>query len=458
MAYDQTMEIPASPENSPGSSEDVSRLPLPPGSSGLPLLGETLAFIRDSGKFLEERRRLHGDVFRSHVLGEPIVFLVGPEANRWIFAGENKYLRNRWHLSARKLLGKQSVAMINGSAHLDRRRLLAPHFTYATMRHFVPRIEALVHQHLEQWLSAKQPFKAVDAVRALVFEVAIVLLMGESRVDAAYMSRLFKQWVAGLFSAVPVDIPFTTFGRGVAAEKEMREYLTPLVAEREKLAEQPPDTLGSLLSARDEQGQPLPRDTVLDELQLLLFAGHDTTVTATSNLMMMLAQHPEVLERCRQEQQVAEKGPLTLESLRAMPYLHQVIQEVMRVIPPVAGAFRVTTQDVAYGGYRIPKGWQISLSIRGTHRSAPWTSPERFDPDRMGSERNEQKPQGAYIPFGGGPRVCVGQHFAMVEMAVAAALLLRGYQWELVPGQDLSLIPFPIPLPRDGLIVRFSRR
>ena len=87
----------------------------------------------------------------------------------------------------------------------------------------------------------------------------------------------------------------------------------------------------------------------------------------------------------------------------------------------------------------------------------PW-SPERFDPERMGPERCEQKPQGAYIPFGGGPRVCVGQHFAMVEMATVAALLLRGYQWELVPGQDLSPIPFPIPLPRDGLLVRFSRQ
>ncbi len=438
---------------------DISHLPLPPGSSGLPLLGETLAFIQNSRKFIEERRLLHGDVFRSHVLGDPIVFLLGPEANRWIFAGENKYLSNRWHRSARKLLGKQSVAMLNGGAHLERRRLLAPHFTYNAMRHFVPRIEALVQRHCEQWLSAPQPFKAADAVRALVFEVAIVLMMGESRVDAAYMSRLFKQWVAGLFAAVPLELPFTAFSRGVAAEKEMRAYLAPLVAEREKLTGQPPDTLGSLLSARDEQGRPLSRDAILDELQLLLFAGHDTTVTATTNLMMLLAQHPEVLQRCQREQQeLAGQGPLTLESLRAMPYLHQVIQEVMRVIPPIGGAFRVTTQDVEYGGYRIPKGWQVSLSIRSAHQGAPWTSPERFDPERMGPERNEQKPQGVYIPFGGGPRVCVGQHFAMVEMAVVTALLLRGYQWELVPGQDLSPIPFPIPLPRDGLLVRFSRR
>jgi cytochrome P450 len=453
------MEMPASPENPSLSPEEIARLPLPPGNSGLPLLGETLSFIRDSRGFLEERRSRHGNVFRSHVLGAPIVFLLGPEANRWIFAGENKYLRNRWPASTRKLLGEQSVAMLHGAAHLTRRRLLAPHFTYNAMRELAPRIEALTRRHCEQWASRTEPFKAVEAVRALVFEVAICLILGDGKaVDAAYMSRLFHQWAAGLFFPVTLDLPFTPFGRALAAGREMRAYIESLVVEREKLTEQPRDALGSLLSTRDEEGRPLPREAIVQELELLLFAGHDTTVTATSNLLLLLAQHPEVLERCRQEQRSLADGPLTLETLRAMPYLHQVIQETMRLVPPVGGAFRVTTQDVAYGGYRIPQGWQVSLSIRAAHRGPTWTSPERFDPERMGPERCEQKPQGAYIPFGGGPRVCLGQHFAMVEMAAVAALLLRDYQWELVPGQDLTLKTFPIPLPRSGLLVRFSRR
>lgn len=459
MAYQPPMEMLASPENPSLSPEEIARLPLPPGSSGLPLLGETLAFIRNPGGFIRERRSRHGNVFRSHVLGEPIVFLLGPEANRWIFAGENKYLRNRWPPSTRKLLGEQSVARLDGAAHLMRRRLLAPHFTYNAMREFAPRIEALTLRHCEEWAARTEPFKAVEAVRALVFEVAISLILGDSRgVDAAYLSRLFHQWAAGLFFPVPLDIPRTPFGRAVAAGKEMRACIDSLIVEREKLTRQPPDVLGSLLSTRDEEGRPLSRDAIIQELELLLFAGHDTTVTATSNLLLLLAQHPEVLERCRQEQRSLEQTPLTLETLRAMPYLHQVIQEVMRFIPPVGGAFRVTTQDVAYGGYRIPQGWQVSMNIRATHLNAPWTSPERFDPERMGPERCEQKPPGAYIPFGGGPRVCLGQHFAMVEMAAVAALLVRGYQWELVPGQDLSLKTFPIPLPRSGLLVRFSRR
>jgi retinoid hydroxylase len=453
------MEILASSEPPAPSPEDIARLPLPPGGSGLPLLGETLAFMRDTSGFLEERRRRHGDIFRSHVLGEPIVFLLGPEANRWIFAGENKYLRNRWHIAGRKLLGEQSVAMLNGAAHLARRRLLTPHFTYNAMRAFTPRIEAITRRHCEQWAARTGPFKAVDAVRALVFEVAISLILGDGEaVDAAYLNRLFRQWAGGLFSPVPLNIPFTPFGRAVAAGREMHAYLESLVVAREKLTEQPPDLLGSLLSTRDEEGRPLPREAILQEIELQLYAGHDTTVTVTSSLLLLLAQYPEVLERCRQEQQALEPGPLTLETLRAMPYLHQVIQETMRFITPVGGSFRVTTQDVAYNGYRIPQGWKVALSILGTHQGPPWTAPRSFEPERMGAERCEQKPPGAYIPFGGGPRVCLGQHFAMVEMAAVAALLLRDYQWELVPGQDLSLKSFPIPTPRSGLLVRFSRR
>lgn len=441
------------------ASTDTSQLPLPPGSFGLPLVGEMLAFLRSPADFLEERRRRHGNIFRTHLLGHPTVVLLGPEAVRWIFAGENKYLRNRWTAGFGKLLGVQSLAMLNGESHLARRRMLAPHYTPAAMRDFVHRMETLARRHLERWAAQPGELEVTGAMRALVFEVIITLLLGETEVDQARLSRLFQQWSKGLVSPLTLEVPFTTFGRAMAAKRELMAEIEAIVARRERLAEQPKDVLGALLSARDEQGQPLAREALVHELHLQLFAGHDTTVTALSNLVMLLAQHPEVLERCRQEQQgLAPWGPLSLEAFKSMPYLHQVLQEVMRLIPPVGGAFRVTTQEVAYGGYRIPKGWTVSLSIRGAHYGPPWTEPQRFDPERMGPERGEHKQQGALIPFGGGARVCLGQHLALAEMAVVVALLLRGYHWELVPGQDLSLALIPVPLPRHGLRVRFSRR
>lgn len=449
----------AAPADSPEPTEgDITRLPLPPGSPGLPLVGETLAFLSSPTTFADKRRSAHGPIFRSHILGAPAVFLSGPEANRWIFAGEDRYLQNRWSAGIRQLLGPQCLAMLNGEAHRARRRLLMPHFSQQAMRDFVPTIQGIAAGHLARWAGAGGTLTVFPAMQDLVFEVAIALIMGGEQVDRAHLSDLFRVWTAGLF-AVPLDLPVTTFGKARQAGRELIAYLTALVERRQALAEQPADILGSLLTARDERGHGLERSAVVDELLLLLFAGHDTTVAALSNLVLLLSQHPAVLARARAEvEQAPLPEPLSLESLKALPYLHQVIHEGLRYIPPIGGAFRVTTQDAAFGGYRIPRGWTVVLSPRLTHRSPPWTDVERFDPDRWGPERAEQKQAGAFIAFGGGPRICLGTHFALVEMSVVSALLLRGYSWELVPGQDLSFSMIPMPRPRSGILVSFRRR
>lgn len=431
-------------------------LPLPPGSRGLPLLGETLAFVSSPAGFIEQRQRRHGNVFRTHLLGAPTVYLLGAEANRWIFAGEEHYLRNRWSAGVRQLLGAQCVAMLNGQEHRERRRLLAPHFSYPAMRGFVPEIEAIARRHLADWAARPQPLTIFPAMRALAFEIAVTLIMGREQADVPAMSGLFRTWTAGLFAPLTLKLPWTTFGKALRARDELLAIIGGIVARRQARAEQPDDILGSLINCRDGAGQPLPRQTIVDEIQLQLFAGHDTTVAATSNLLLLLANHPEALARARAEQ-AGGGGPLTLEQLKAMPYLAQVISEGLRLIPPIGGSFRVTTEDVSYGGYRIPAGWTIGISPRAAHREPGWTDPDRFDPDRFGPERAEHKHAPcAFIPFGGGPRVCLGQHFAMVEMSVILALLLRGYQWELEPDQDLTYSFIPFPRPKSGIKARFG--
>ncbi|WP_434391243.1 cytochrome P450 [Melittangium boletus] len=431
-------------------------LPLPPGSPGLPWMGETLEFLRSSRHFIERRQACHGDVFRSHILGSPAAFLVGPEALQWIFAGEGKYLQNRWSPAVRRLLGANSLALLEGDAHLERRRLLAPHFSYAAMRGFVPVIESLAARHLTRWAERPGDFTLWPAMRELAFEIALTLLFGERAVDVPYFMRHFQRWTAGLFVPVPIDLPWTKFGRALASKRAMLDALHRLVSERQALAEQPPDLLGSLLSPREGEA-PLSREAIIDELQLLLFAGHDTTVTALSNLMLLLARHPEALEKGRAAV-AGLSGPLTLDALRATPYLMQLLHEGMRAIPPIGGAFRVTTRDVAFKGYRIPKGWTVPVSIRSAHLTgAAWPEPDRFDPERFGAERTEPRRPGTFVPFGGGPRICLGQHFAMVEMSVVLALLLQHYTWELVPGQDLEYVQIPFPQPRSGIQLRMRR-
>ena len=387
------------------------------------------------------------------------MFLLGAAANQWIFAGEDKYLRNQWTYGARQLLGVNSVSMLNGAEHRQRRRLLAPHFSHGAMRAFVPQISAITERHLASWAETPSILTVWPVMRQLAFEIAVAFIFSETDIDVPYLSQQFKVWTDGLFTPLPLNLPGTTFSRALRAKRALTRYLADKVAARQALATQPDDILGSLITTRDEHGQPLLRATIIDEIQVQLFAGHDTTVTATSNLMLLLAQHPAVLRKARDEQRGHEDEPLTLESLKSFPYLHYTISEGLRCIPPIGGAFRVTTEDTEFGGYRIPAGWTVAFSPRETHRGPNWHQPEEFDPDRWSPERAENKQLAcSFVAFGGGPRMCLGQHFAMVEMSVIMALLLRRYHWQLVPQQDLDYVFIPFPRPKSNLQVRFTRR
>lgn len=456
------MTAPASSVTHPQpSADEIARLPLPPGSSGLPLLGETLEYLKSPPEFIGRRYRKHGNVFRTHLLGAPTVFLIGSDALRWSFSGENKYLQQRWPYSMRRLFGAEGTNLLVGEAHKERRRGLGPHFTFSAMRSFVPTMEAITKKHLARWADQGGVLTLVPAVRAIILEIISALILSDEPVDQARLGRLCHDWFAGLVVPVPLDLPGTAFGKALAAKREIDELLGAVVDRRMKLANQPDDVLAGLLSVRDEANRPLARQAIVDEIMNLIIAGQDTTISATGNLLLLLAEHPEVQRRCREEQDgVAIEGGFTLDHLKSMPYLNQTIQEAMRFLAPVANATRATTQDVAYGGYRIPKDWTVALCLAGTHHArTPWTDHEKFDPDRFGPERAEQKREACpFVPFGGGPRVCLGQHLAMVEMSVIVALMLRGYRWELVPGQNLEMNHIPLPTPKSGIKARFSRR
>ena len=193
----------------------------------------------------------------------------------------------------------------------------------------------------------------------------------------------------------------------------------------------------------------------------LLFAGHDTSSCALANFFLLVLQHPAVLSRLRAEQdEIGREVPLRAAMLSQMPYLDQVIREVLRFIPPVGGGFRKIIAPCEFAGYQLSVGWNAFYQIAGPHRdSAIFKDPERFDPDRFAPERAEDRGQRfSYIPFGGGPRVCLGMEFARLEMAVMGALMIREFEWQLLPGQDLRIAPIPLPRPRSGLLVRVSHR
>ena len=193
---------------------------------------------------------------------------------------------------------------------------------------------------------------------------------------------------------------------------------------------------------------------------LLLFAGHETLTSAIASFCLLVAQHPEVLAKLRDEQHSLQ-APLTLETLKQMTYLEQVLREVMRQVPPVGGGFREVLEPSEINGYQIPQGWTVLYQISATHQDGDlYPQPDQFDPERFSPEQLQRQSADqqkyGYLPFGSGIRECLGKEFARLEMKIFAALLVRGYDWELLPGQNLEMVIVPTPHPRDGLRVRFS--
>ena len=439
------------------TNDAIASRPLPPGSFGLPFIGETLSFLSDP-EFADKRHQKYGPIFKTQILGRPTVVMVGSEANRFILSSDMHRFswREGWPNTFKELLG-ESLFLQEGEEHRRNRKLLMPAFHGPALANYLTSMEGIVQNYLEKWESLGT-FTWFGELKQMTFDIASTLLMGsEPGPLTARLSQWFTELTAGLFS-VPLPWNWTTYGKALKARDELLAHIEQAIIRRQQEPAQ--DALGLLVQSRDEEGNGLSLEEIKVQALLMLFAGHETTTSMLTLMCMALAQHPNVLARARAEQQaLATNGGLSLEQLKKMTYLEQVLREVERLYPPIGGGFRGVVQEFEFNGYYVPKGWQALYRINSTHKdSRVYTKPERFDPDRFSPERAEHKKQEfSLVGFGGGPRICLGIAFAQMEMKIFAAHLLRHYTWELLPGQNLTLNPIPTLHPRSELEVKFHK-
>ncbi|MBD2516575.1 cytochrome P450 [Nostoc sp. FACHB-973] len=432
---------------------------IPPGSFGLPVLGETLSFVLDPD-FGKKRYRQYGSIFKTHILGRPTVVMVGPEALEFVLSShmENFSWREGWPANFKILLG-ESLFLQDGEEHRRNRRLMMPALHGPALANYIATMEDITRSYLQKW-EKQQEFTWFQEFKQLTFDIASQLLLGTPPgAEGVRLSKLFASLTNGLFAINTLPLPFTTFGKALAARNQVLEQITQIVRERQQNPTK--DALSLLIQARDEDGNSLSEKELVAQALLLLFAGHETTTSMLTWLCVELARHPEVLEKAREEQlQLANKGDLDLEQLGKMPYLEQVLWEVERLYQSVGGGFRGVIKDFEFKGFHVPAGWQLYYSIRTTHQIEEiYSQPERFDPERFSPQRQEHKKYPfSLVGFGGGPRVCIGIAFAKMEMKIVASHLLRNYHWEILPNQNLDSVQLPTNHPKDGLRVRFQRR
>ncbi|MDP3767798.1 MAG: cytochrome P450, partial [Dehalococcoidia bacterium] len=221
------------------------------------------------------------------------------------------------------------------------------------------------------------------------------------------------------------------------------------------------DLLSMLLEARDEEtGEGMSDKQLRDEVFTMFTAGHETTAAALAWTWYLLSQHPEAEGRLHNELGSVLSGRTPgLDDLQRLPYTRMVIEETLRLYPPVWSIGRMALREDTVLGYRIPAKGQVLLSSYVTHRHPEfWDEPERFDPERFAPERAASRPRYAYFPFGGGPRQCIGNEFAMMEAQLALATLAQRYRLRLVPGQVVEPEPAVTLRPRHGVMVTVEAR
>jgi cytochrome P450 len=442
----------------------------PPGPRDL-VFGLRLArrFSRDPLPFLNELVRDYGDIamFR---LGPYRACLVNcPDLiQRVLVADRHVFPKHPRHCHIIRGFSGDSVFVTDGDDWLRQRRLVQPAFHANRMERYAAATVAQTQRLLRGW----SPGKEIDLVGAMaelaltgiaqaLFDVDVsqrVAELGKAlRIHAKTLRNDFRSAVL-----LPDWLPIASKRQKRWAVRCLGGLVWQMIRERRATGDDHGDVLSMLLLAKDEQGDGgrMTDQQAHDEAMIMLIAGQDDTTAALSWCWCLLARHPEVEARFRQEvAAVVGDRAATYADVARLPYTEMIIKETMRLYPPTWSLVpRRAAQDHDLGGYRIPRGTWVFVSPYATHHDARYfPEPERFDPERFSSARHRQMAQYTYIPFGGGPRMCIGNHYTLATMSLALATIAQRYR--LTPLVDLAAVrpdPSLALRPRGGLRVRLD--
>ncbi|XP_028262289.1 cytochrome P450 26B1 [Parambassis ranga] len=445
------------------------KLPMPKGSMGFPFIGETCHWLLQGSGFHASRRQKYGNVFKTHLLGRPLIRVTGAENVRKVLMGEHTLVTVDWPQSTSTLLGPNSLANSIGDIHRKRRKVFAKVFSHEALESYLPKIQQVIQESLRVWSSNPEPINVYRESQRLSFTMAVRVLLG-FRVTEEEMRHLFstfQDFVNNLFS-LPIDLPFSGYRKGIRARDILQKSIEKAIREKPLCSQGKDysDALDVLMESAKENGTELTMQELKESTIELIFAAFATTASASTSLIMQLLRHPPVLERLREELRgrgllhngcLCPEGELRLDTIISLKYLDCVIKEVLRLFTPVSGAYRTAMQTFELDGVQIPKGWSVMYSIRDTHDTAAvFKDVDAFDPDRFSQERGEDK-EGRfhYLPFGGGVRSCLGKQLATLFLRILAIELASTSRFELATRQFPRVVTVPVVHPVDGLKVKF---
>ncbi|XP_022879967.1 cytochrome P450 716B1-like [Olea europaea var. sylvestris] len=440
---------------------------VPPGSLGLPVIGQSLSFLwamraNTADRWIAERAKRYGPISKLSLFGKPAVFIHGQAANKFVFTSDDSIMNNHQTESIKMILGDRCLSELSGEDHKRVRSALASFLKPECLKLYIGEMEEEVRRHLEMHWNGKQNITVLPLMKTLTFNIICTLLFGVERgARRDKLVQYFQEILEGLWS-IPINFPLTRFNRGLKASAKVQNILKDLVREKrvelESAASSHQDLITSLLNIRGEDNRELvSEDEIVHNIMLVMVAGHDTSAVLISFIVRLLANDPAIYAAVLKEQEEIKKSKpsgefLTWQDLAKMKHTWRVAMETLRTIPPVFGGFRKTLKDIEYEGYLIPKGWQVFWVTSMTHMDNNiFQEPSKFDPYRF--ENQAPIPPYCYIPFGGGPRMCPGYEFARIETLVTVHYLVTQFNWKLCCN-DNSIRRDPVPVPAQGLPIQ----
>ena len=352
------------------------------------------------------------------------------------------------------------------------RRIIAPAFHH---RHLAQAAEVMVHrarQRVGRWRTPCERGEVLDVAHemmSLTMEIVAEALFSSDIADSVdELGRALATVTASAGTPNPLDVlgfpewsPRWRSHRTRSALARLDRTIYGFIAARRGARAVSADLLSLLLAARDEEtGEGMTDTQLRDEVLTFFAAGHETTALALTWTLYLLSRHPAVERRLHDEvDRVPGDGETTFADVEALSYTRMVIEEAMRLFPPVYSLSRTALADDEVGGHRIRAGSVVNISPYVTHRNPRlWRDPLRFDPERFTPDRVKERHRYAYLPFGGGPRICIGRGFAMAEACLVLAAIARAYRLRVAPGHRVEAHGRITLRPRHGLRMTLERR
>ena len=448
--------------------ERAATVPYPPGETGFSL-GRTKRFIEEPLPLLLEAYERHGPIFTLRILHSNVVFMLGPAANHYITVSHaNNFLWRESHFRDLIALLGDGLLTTDDPYHRRARGIMLPAFHRERIAASIDVMVEETERALGQW----RPGAQIDLyawTRRLATRIAMRALFGiepdgpaAREIDAAAMFEQALAFYASGYEYRFIRAPRSPWARLQQASRALNRLLYAQISRQRATGERGEDVLSLLLDAEDEDGARLADEQIRDEMMTLLFAGHDTTTSTVAFMFYELARHPHLADDLVAEQRgllhggVPNAGQLMSGELGR---LEMTLEETLRKYPPAWIGPRKSVEAFEFEGHTVPANAYVNYSSWASHHLPDvFTEPEAFRPERFSPEARTGIPKGAYIPFGGGSRTCIGMRFGQLEVRTIATLIASRYTLELPSEFVLEFRQMPTISPRKGLPMTVRER